>query len=156
MSITFEPPVQYLRDCSDTSLHLYEVSKLEHVSNLRRELRALWEEMLEESALAHLARWMIENRADLRSNTRSIEPSLVALGEPSLAALGEPSLAELGEPPAGTGPSKTTLADPAELQVPDAARPSATPHAVGRGPVLVELAKRSSPPREPDSSSSGA
>lgn len=82
MGTGLEPPVRYLRDCSDTSLRLFEVSKLEHVANLRRELRALWEEMLEESALAQLARWMIENRAYLRSKPRGTQPVAAALGEP--------------------------------------------------------------------------
>ena len=112
MGTTLQPPVDYLRDCSDNSLRYYEVSKLEHVANLRRELRALWEEMLEETALAHLARWMIENRAQLRSNTHSMEPSRAAPGEPSFAAL--------GQPPLGARSSKMALADPAEFPLPGA------------------------------------
>src|SRR5713226_5763937 len=115
MGTTLQPPVDYLRDCSDNSLRYYEVSKLEHVANLRRELRALWEEMLEETALAHLARWMIENGADLGSNTRSNEPSRAALGEPSLAALGEPSRAALDEPPPRTKSSQRAVADAADF-----------------------------------------
>jgi len=39
------------------------MSKLEHVANLRRELAALLEEMMEESALALFARWMLEGRS---------------------------------------------------------------------------------------------
>ena len=57
-----EPPVDYLRECSSTSLRYFEMSKLEHVANLRRELSVLLEEMMEESALALFARWMIEKR----------------------------------------------------------------------------------------------
>lgn len=57
-----EPPVDYLRECSSTSLRYFEMSKLEHVANLRRELSVLLEEMTEESALALFARWMIEKR----------------------------------------------------------------------------------------------
>ena len=82
MSATFEPPMQYLRECSDSSLRHYEVIKLEHVANLRRELRVLWDEMLEESSLALLARWMIEHRACLRSRVQTVEPALAMLGEP--------------------------------------------------------------------------
>jgi len=58
-----DPPVDYLCDCSDTSLRYFEMSKLEHVANLRRELTVLLDEMMQESALALLARWMIEKRA---------------------------------------------------------------------------------------------
>jgi hypothetical protein len=39
------------------------MSKLEHVANLRRELTVLLEEMMEESALALFARWMLEKRS---------------------------------------------------------------------------------------------
>src|SRR5271155_1724926 len=57
-----EPPVEYLRQCSPTSLRYFEMSKLEHVANLRRELAVLLEQMMEESALALFARWMLEKR----------------------------------------------------------------------------------------------
>ena len=58
-----EPPVDYLRECSSTSLRYFEMSKLEHVANLRRELSVLMDEMMEESALALFARWMLEKRS---------------------------------------------------------------------------------------------
>jgi len=57
------PPVDYLRECSNTSLRYFEMSKLEHVANLRRELAVLLDQMMEESALALFARWMLEGRA---------------------------------------------------------------------------------------------
>jgi len=58
------PPVEYLRQCSSTSLRYFEMSKLEHVANLRRELTVLLDEMMEESALALFARWMLEKRVE--------------------------------------------------------------------------------------------
>jgi len=58
-----EPPVEYLRECSSTSLRYFEMSKLEHVANLRKELAALMDQMMEESALAIFARWMLEGRS---------------------------------------------------------------------------------------------
>ena len=39
------------------------MSKLEHAANLRRELVVLLDEMMEETALALLARWMLERRS---------------------------------------------------------------------------------------------
>jgi hypothetical protein len=57
------PPEDYLRECSNTSLRYFEMSKLEHVANLRRELAVLLDEMMEESALALFARWMLERRS---------------------------------------------------------------------------------------------
>src|SRR5271170_707047 len=58
------PPEDYLRECSSTSLRYFEMSKLVHVANLRRELSVLLDEMLEESALALFARWMLEKRSE--------------------------------------------------------------------------------------------
>lgn len=75
MSRGQDPPVRYLRECSDNSLRHFEVSKLEHVANLRRELSVLWEEMIEESALALLARWMIDNRGTLRHRVAAPVPA---------------------------------------------------------------------------------
>jgi hypothetical protein len=57
------PPVEYLQECSSTSLRYFEMSKLEHAANLRRELAVLLDEMMEETALALLARWMLERRS---------------------------------------------------------------------------------------------
>ena len=82
MSETFEPPIKYLRNCSENSLRQYELAKLEHVSNLRRELRALWEEMTEESALALLARWILENCTEIRGTLRPAEPASAMYGDP--------------------------------------------------------------------------
>ena len=82
MSETFEPPIKYLRNCSENSLRQYELAKLEHVSNLRRELRVLWEEMTEESALALLARWILENCTEIRGTLRPAEPASAMYGDP--------------------------------------------------------------------------
>ena len=126
MSATFEPPMQYLRDCSDSSLRHYEVVKLEHVANLRRELRVLWDEMLEESSLALMARWMIEHRSYLRSRVQTVEPALAVLGEPPW----------LTTPPIDTDHLQGETA-PALANIPAAA--------AARGPVLVDPAQRPSP-----------
>ena len=113
MDSEFRPPVQYLRECSDNSLRQFEVIKLEHVANLHRELRAGWEEMLEESALALLARWMIDNRAALRSRMWPVEAPLAARRDlpvscfsvaASTLSLQETAAAMLREPPIPAAP----------------------------------------------------
>jgi hypothetical protein len=63
MTRSGRPPVEYLRQCSSTSLRYFEMNKLEHAANLRRELVVLLDEMMEETALALLARWMLERRS---------------------------------------------------------------------------------------------
>ena len=128
MGSEFRPPVQYLRECSDSSLRHFEVIKLEHVANLHRELRAGWEQVVEESALALLARWMIDNRAALRSRMCAVEPPRAIPRElpvscfsaaASASSLQETSAAILLEPPVpavpGAGP---VLVNPAPDESP--------------------------------------
>lgn len=125
MGSSFEPPIQYLRECSDNSLRHFELAKLEHVANLRRELHVLWDEVLEEASLAVLARWMLEHRSYLRSRVAGAESALSTLGEPLAPTV----------PPADCGP-RPIGDQPASLQAPAEA---------ASGPVLVEAARRPTP-----------
>jgi hypothetical protein len=96
-----EPPVEYLRNCSDTSLRYFEMSKLEHVANLRRELGVLLEQMMEESALALLARWMLEKRSKLSTEDAAraaVQAAKTRLCRESDGLLGD-LLASLGQGP---------------------------------------------------------
>jgi hypothetical protein len=43
-------------------LQSYELSRLSHAANLRKEIGALLDQWMEESAAAMLARWLIEQR----------------------------------------------------------------------------------------------
>jgi hypothetical protein len=131
MASSFHPPIEYLRECSDGSLRYFEVAKLEHVANLHRELRALWEQILEESAEALLARWMIDNRAELRSRRQATDPPLDLFGEPPVSCpwagdcisrLPEAAEALPDEPPAPAVPRNgSKLLDRAPEERPGAA-----------------------------------
>ena len=57
-----EPPWEFLLSASRNSLHSYELSRLGHSANLRKEIGALLDQWLEENACALLARWLIEQR----------------------------------------------------------------------------------------------
>jgi len=61
------PPWDYLHDASIPSLQSYELSRLNHAANLRRELAALLDQWIEDTAQALLARWVQEDRALPRS-----------------------------------------------------------------------------------------
>jgi hypothetical protein len=113
MGSSFQPPIEYLRECSDTSLRYFELAKLEHVANLRGELRALWEQILEESAEALLARWMIDHRDALRRRRQATDPPLDLFGAPPVSCpwagdcishLPEAAEALPDEPPPPAGP----------------------------------------------------
>jgi hypothetical protein len=63
---SFDPPLDYLRQASATSLQSFELSRLNHAANLRHEITALMDQWLEETSQAMLARWLLENRDELR------------------------------------------------------------------------------------------
>ena len=59
----FAPNWDYLHDASVPSLESFELSRLNHCANLRREIGALIEQWIEDSAHALLAQWVREDRA---------------------------------------------------------------------------------------------
>lgn len=71
----YTPPWDYLYDASSPSLQSYELSRLNHAANLRREIAALIDQWIEDSANALLARWVREGRERKRP-TASAQPSL--------------------------------------------------------------------------------
>lgn len=56
------PPWHYLHEASNPSLESFELSRLNHAANIRKEIAALIEQWIEETAEALLARWMREDR----------------------------------------------------------------------------------------------
>jgi len=56
------PPWEFLLSASRNSLQSYELSRLGHVANLRKEIAALVDQWVEENSAAMLARWLMENR----------------------------------------------------------------------------------------------
>jgi len=57
-----EPPWEFLLSASLTSLQSYELSRLTHAANLRKEIGQLLDSWLDENAAAMLARWLTEQR----------------------------------------------------------------------------------------------
>lgn len=56
-----QPPWEFLLSASRNSLQSFELSRLAHASNLRKEITALIDQWMEENA-AMLARWLLEQR----------------------------------------------------------------------------------------------
>ena len=56
------PPWEFLLSASRNSLQSYELSRLSHASNLRKEIAALVDQWVEENSSAMLARWLMEHR----------------------------------------------------------------------------------------------
>ncbi len=73
-----EPAWEFLLSASRISLQSYELSRLNHASNLRKEIGALLDQWMEENSAAMLARWLMEQRerpAPVQEDAPSSEPS---------------------------------------------------------------------------------
>ena len=57
-----QPPWEFLLSASRNSLQSYELSRLSHAANLRKEIGALLNQWMEENSAAMLARWLMEQR----------------------------------------------------------------------------------------------
>ena len=55
-----QPPWEFLLSASRTSLQSYELSRLSHAANLRKEIGALLDLWMEENSAAMLARWLMD------------------------------------------------------------------------------------------------
>src|SRR5450755_4890357 len=55
-----EPPWDFLLSASRISLQSFELSRLSHAANIRKEIFQLLDVWLEESSAAMLARWLLE------------------------------------------------------------------------------------------------
>jgi len=56
------PPWDFLHEASNPSLESFELSRLNHTANLRKEIAVLLEQWIAEAAEALLARWVREDR----------------------------------------------------------------------------------------------
>ena len=70
-----QAPWEFLLSASRTTLQSYELSRLAHASNLRKEIADLLDQWLEENSSAMLARWLIEQSQ--RSVLAAENPSAV-------------------------------------------------------------------------------
>ena len=57
-----QPPWEFLLTASRNTLHSYELSRLAHASNLRKEISSLLDQWLDENANAMVARVLLELR----------------------------------------------------------------------------------------------
>ena|SRR5579864_2105111 len=74
------PPWDYLREASDPSLESFELSRLNHAANLRKEVGVLLEQWIAEMSEAFLARFLRQRR---KSPTQA-DPSLDILPQAEL------------------------------------------------------------------------
>jgi len=70
-----QPPWEFLLSASRNSLQSYELSRLSHAANLRKEITQLLDSWLEENTAAMLARWLMEQRERPAAREHSERPS---------------------------------------------------------------------------------
>jgi hypothetical protein len=74
------PPFEFLVKASKHSLASYELSRLNHASNLREEIADLLDAWLDEQAAALLARWLLDrHRAANSQRAKTIGDTTAAL-----------------------------------------------------------------------------
>ena len=84
------PPLDYLLTCSEAGLESFEMSRLNRIANLRRELRDVLEEWMEAEVNARVARWLLEcKRAESRAAGAPalLPPVSLLLGQQALPFL---------------------------------------------------------------------
>jgi hypothetical protein len=69
-----QPPWEFLLSASRNSLQSYELSRLSHAANLRKEITQLLDSWLEENTGAMLARWLMEQREHPPATREPYEP----------------------------------------------------------------------------------
>jgi hypothetical protein len=69
-----QPPWEFLLSASRNSLQSYELSRLSHAANLRKEIGQLLDSWLEENTAAMLARWLMEQRERPAEGPAGSEP----------------------------------------------------------------------------------
>lgn len=79
------PPWDFLHEASSPSLESFELSRLNHAANLRKEIAALLEQWIEEAAEALLARWLREHHKLPQESNRRID-ILPEVRTPAVAA----------------------------------------------------------------------
>lgn len=67
----YDPPWEYLRTASMNTLQTFELSRLNHAANIRKELMTMVDQWLEESASAMVARWLLDHRQFLHPEPTS-------------------------------------------------------------------------------------
>jgi len=83
-----EPSLDFLQSASERSLQSFELSRLNHANNLRREIATLLDEWLRETVDALLARWLLNQRRrpqTTHGRAKSLGHSHCAVGPPQLA-----------------------------------------------------------------------
>jgi hypothetical protein len=86
----FRPPLDYLQAASRASLQSFELARLNHAANLRREIAALIDQWVQENCEAILARWMLDHHKSLQPAAMDPADLVRTFLDPATPSLEEP------------------------------------------------------------------
>ena len=99
-----QPPWEFLLSASRVSLQTYELSRLSHAANLRKEIAALLDQWVEESSAAMLARYLMDLR-ERPSRAQETAPAAESLQKNGGAVSDNLFPDRATSPPANRGPA---------------------------------------------------
>lgn len=67
-----EIPINFLANCSIRSIEELMLSKANHAANIRKQLRIVIDQYIEEAVQEEFARWMLNNREEIRKEMKSL------------------------------------------------------------------------------------
>jgi hypothetical protein len=93
----FTPPLDYLQAASRASLQSFELTRLNHASNLRQEIAVLIDQWIQETSEAMLARWMLDHHKSLQSTPMTPTEVVRSLVDPvaTLFPESQPPISEI-------------------------------------------------------------
>lgn len=80
-----QPPWEFLFNASRNTLHSYELSRLGHAANLKKEITSLLDQLMDENANAMVARVLLEQRDRATEKPEPADPTAGAAGEEQTA-----------------------------------------------------------------------
>ena len=110
----FTPPLDYLQAASRASLQSFELTRLNHAANLRREIASLIDQWIQETSQAMLARWMLDHHKSLQSSSMSPTELVRSLVDPVATLLPEsqPPISDIVPAPPRFATPRATLKGP--------------------------------------------
>lgn len=108
------PPLDYLRKASPASLQSFELSRLNHAANLRREIATLIDQWIQESSEALLARWMLDHRDSPHASSSPAPELFPSLVDPAPASYPQPAPADILHAPPRFADSRQPISQATE------------------------------------------
>src|ERR1700674_4550371 len=110
----FTPPLDYLQAASRASLQSFELTRLNHASNLRQEIAALIDQWIQETSEAMFARWMLDHHKSLQPSAMTHTEVVRTMFDPpaTLFPESQPPVSEIVPAPPRFSDSRSAMKGP--------------------------------------------